>query len=85
MVTSCALKFIKSLSPEIKHLIAYSDCCGGQNINKILSRMWFYIVSDTNMIKVDHKYLVSSHTYLENDSDFLQIEKLKRKTEYICH
>lgn len=42
--------------------------------------MWIYIVSTTNIDIVDHKYLMPGHSYLENDSDFAHIEKLKRKT-----
>lgn len=55
---SCLLKYTDKLAPSVKHLIAFSDNCGGQNKNKFIARFWMYIVKNTNVKTVDHKFLV---------------------------
>lgn len=82
-IASCLLKYIRTLPIETKHVIAYSDTCGGQNRNFIVSMIWLFIVANSHIEIIDYKFLVSGHSYLENDSDFGHIEKMKKKTQFI--
>ncbi|XP_065172713.1 uncharacterized protein, partial [Atheta coriaria] len=70
-VVSCILKHIKKLRSE-KHIIAYSDMCTGQNRNIKVALMWLKIVQAlTNNVEIiDHKFLISGHSFLPNDRDF---------------
>ena len=43
-ITSCLLKYVYSLPTEPKHLIVYSDSCGGQNKNFYMMCFWVYVV-----------------------------------------
>lgn len=74
-VGSCLLHYIKNFVPA-KKIIMYSDQCGGQNRNKI-SALCNYIVtsSDFTIEEIDHKFLVSGHSFLPCDQDFGLIEK----------
>jgi len=65
---------------DTERLVLYSDCCGGQNRNIKLALLWNYVVQSDNfkVTEIDHKFLVSGHTYLPNDQDFGLIEKNKR-------
>lgn len=78
-VASCLLRHLKTLKGE-KHIIAYSDMCGGQNRNIKISLMWLKILSMGNDVEIiDHKFLISGHSFLPNDRDFGVIEmSLKR-------
>lgn len=81
-VASCLNMFLK-YHPNAKHLIAYSDCCGGQNRNKNIAKFWMYVVKEGILETIDHKFLEPGHTYMECDRDFGVIEKRKKKTEYV--
>lgn len=83
-IGSCLLKYIKEYLPSgVRHLIAYSDSCGGQNRNKIIARIWLYIVAHTNITTIDHKFMISGHSYLPNDTDFAHIERKKKTIQYV--
>ncbi|KAJ8975146.1 hypothetical protein NQ317_012423 [Molorchus minor] len=77
-VGSCLLYYIKHFVTS-KSLIMYSDQCGGQNRNIKLSVLCNYITAspDLTVEKIDHKFLVSGHSYLPCDQDFGLIEKEK--------
>lgn len=62
---------------QASHLILFSDACGGQNRNINIACFWLYIVSnpDFSYTVVDHKSMLSGHSYLPNDRDFGSIEK----------
>ena len=53
-------------------LIAFSDACGGQNRNINIVCFWMYVVgsSDFSYATVDHKFMLSGHSYLPNDRDY---------------
>lgn len=78
-VGSCLLHYIKNYL-KTKHLIMYSDQCGGQNRNIKLALLCNYIVDRNDFVveKLDHKLLVSGHSYLPCDQDFGIIEKNKK-------
>ena len=80
-IASCLLKYFRSLTVKPKHLIAYSDSCGGQNKNFYMICFWVYVVLKGLFECVDHKFLTPGHTYLPSDRDFALIEKKKRESE----
>lgn len=79
-IGSCVFDFLKELSPDIKHVIMYSDCCSGQNKNSILIAMCLWFLENQESINViDHKFLVPGHTRMECDSDHAKIEKARKR------
>ena len=81
-VASCLLNYVQSLRVKPKHLIAYSDSCGGQNKNFYMVCFWVYVILQGWFETVDHKFLTPGHTYLPSDRDFALIEKQKREGEF---
>lgn len=75
-VGSCMINFIKNkLDPNVKHLVLWSDCCGGQNRNiKIVLMLKVVLNSHPTLRTITLKYLESGHTFLPNDTDFSKIE-----------
>ncbi|XP_072384295.1 uncharacterized protein [Diabrotica undecimpunctata] len=75
-IGSCILKFINTHDHK-DILIAWSDSCGGQNRNINIAALWMYIVQSPtlNIKEVVHKFAEPGHSYLQNDSDFGDIEK----------
>jgi predicted nuclease of predicted toxin-antitoxin system len=70
------------LAPEVKEVIFYSDTCGGQNKNNIVTMMFLYLIKlHPTLEKISHKFLVSRHTHMECDSDHALIKKTKKKTQ----
>lgn len=61
-------------------MITYSDGCGGQNKNHTVIFYFFDLHKRGIYETLDHKFLVRGHTYLENDRDFAQIEKRKKRS-----
>lgn len=63
------------------YVILYSDCCAGQNKNSHVAAMFIYFLAQTksNIKIIDHKFLVSGHTYMEADGAHGIIEKKKKK------
>lgn len=84
-IGSCLLKCFQHRASSATHLVLYSDSCGGQNRNINLACMWLHVVAsdDYSYTTVDHKFMVSGHSYLPNDRDFASIENMKRKTQHI--
>lgn len=78
-VGSCLIYFFLNFVTT-KKVIMYSDQCGGQNRNIKLSLICQYVVShpDFTIEEIDHKFLVSGHSYLPCDQDFGLIEKNKK-------
>lgn len=77
-VCSCLLKAFEQLERS-DNLIAYSDGCGGQNKNWTLIMFWHFVIKKGFYKSVDHKFMVSGHSYLPYDRDFALIEKAKRR------
>ena len=84
-VGSCLRHHLKQNGSTAKHLIAFSDACGGQNRNINMVCMWLHIVTsnDYPYCLVDHKFMVSGHSYLPNDRDFGCVETARRKQQHI--
>lgn len=84
-IGSCLLKFLQSRTSSASHLVCYSNSCGGQNRNINMARFWLHVVAWDNYsyTTVDHKFMVSGHSYLPNDRDFSNIENAMRKSQVI--
>lgn len=78
-IASCLEKSISRLPPSVTHATYWSDCCSGQNKNKIVAGMFTSLVANHPTLQViDHKFLVPGHTHMECDSDHAIIEKAKK-------
>ena len=84
-IGSCILKYLKLRASEATHLIVFSDACGGQNRNINIVCQWMYVVSNSDFAYsvVDHKFMISGHSYLPNGRDFGSIEKANHRTQHI--
>ena len=83
-IASCLLKYFQLNRVEDKrHLIAYSDSCGGQNKNSTIVSLWLYLILIGRFDRIEHKFLLPGHTYLPVDSDFGVIEKRKKITQHV--
>ena len=81
----CLLSHFKEMRTSATRLILYSDACGGQNRNIYLVCLWMYVVANDeySFTRVDHKFMVSGHSYLVNDRDFGSIENARKRSEYV--
>ena len=68
-ISSCLFKHFCSAQSQAGHIIMFSDVCDG-NIN--MACFWLYVVSnpDLSYTLVDHKFMLSWHSYLPNDRVF---------------
>ena len=84
-VGSCLLAHLQEMNTTATNLTVYSDACGGQNRNINLACMWMHIVasSDYSFTTVDHKFMISGHSFLPNDRDFAHVELARKKNEHI--
>ena len=84
-VCSCVMKYLRMRNSSASHMVVYSDACGGQNRNINVACMWMHIVSssDFKYTVIDHKFMISGHSYLPNDRDFGNIEKANHRTQHI--
>lgn len=71
-VGSCLRTYLKEHPTTAKHLILYSDSCGGQNRNINMACLLLHIAcsDDYSYDSIDHKFMISGHSYLPNDRDF---------------
>ena len=77
-IGSCVYKYVRQQSQHgVEKVTAYSDSCGGQNRNINMAFFWSHIVATLPIVEVNHKFMVSGHSYLPNDQDFGVIEKKK--------
>lgn len=80
-VTSCITRHLKEhLLPSHTHVISYSDCCSGQNrnFNVVANYLKMLQDPDLNITTIEHKFMVSGHSFLPNDADFGVIEAAKK-------
>lgn len=85
-IASCIYKHLNTINPAVKHVIMYSDCCPGQNKNKIVAGMLSALLEYHSTLEiVDHKFLESGHTHMECDSDHAVIEKAKKSYSTSVH
>lgn len=80
-IASCLYHLLLNLPDKIEEVTFYSDTCGGQNKNNIVSFMFLYVISQKlTLKKINHKFLISGHTHLECDVDHSVIERVKKRT-----
>ena len=84
-ISSCLLKYFRLRQSEASHLILFSDACSGQNCNINIVCLWMYVVSspDYSYTLINHKFMISGHSYLPNDRDFGSIERANRRTQHM--
>ncbi len=84
-ISSCILRYLRMNRSNASCLTVFSDACGGQNRNINVVCLWMYIVNspEFSYTTIDHKFMVSGHSYLPNDRDFGSIEKANRRTPLI--
>lgn len=85
-IGTCLIKhFEEHVSPDIKHIILYSDGCGGQNRNIKLTLLFkkYLCQSIQSLQSIHQKYFVSGHSYNNCDRCFALIEKQKKLTQEI--
>ena len=81
-ISSCLLKYGGDRAAAgIEVINAYSDACGGQNRNFKVVLMWMYICLTTDIVEINHRFMVSGHSFLPNDADFGVIERAAKKAE----
>lgn len=63
-IGSCIRKYVFSQVRSAKHIVAYSDACGGQNRNIKLALTWLRLVNEPELEVeiIDHKFLVSGQS-----------------------
>ena len=81
-IATCLVRYIESLPKCVKHVILYSDTCGGQNRNKFVASALLYAVRHIENIQIiDQKFLESGHSHMECDSVHATIEKAKKNLQ----
>lgn len=76
-MASCILQALNSelLSTQKRHLVIYSDNCAGQLKNRMLLYLYVMLIVTGQFDVIDHKFLVSGHSFSAADRDFALIEK----------
>jgi len=82
-VASCILAWTDILNISGGNLVCWSDSCAGQNKNFFIICLWQYLVKTKKFDKIDHKFPVSGHSYMDSDRDFSHIEKMVREKNNI--
>ena len=83
-IASCIFKFVnEEKADDAKHVIAFSDTCGGQNRNFNIAAMWLYCIIIGKAELIDHKFMYSGHSFLPNDREYGSIEQKKRQVGMI--
>lgn len=82
-VASCLFRFItEHASQGGKIFELFSDNCGGQNRNRFVATLYWFLVGSIDAIEsVTHSFLEVGHTQNENDSIHSAIERAARKAK----
>lgn len=82
-MASCILHAINSgvFSTYKKNLVIWSDNCAGQIKNRMLIFLYVYLVSLGLLETIEHKFLLSGHSFSVADRDFALIEKRAKKSK----
>ncbi|CAH0555186.1 unnamed protein product [Brassicogethes aeneus] len=80
-ISSCVYRFLmEKANAGYKEVTLYSDNCIGQNKNRMIVSMYYYISKKYN-ISICHRFLEPGHTQNENDSIHALIERKKREMD----
>lgn len=78
-IVSCLLHVLNMGITEKRNVVIWSDNCTAQNKNRMIVFIYVFLVSCGLFDTIEHRYLVSGHSFLQCDRDFALIEKRKRK------
>ncbi|CAH0767778.1 unnamed protein product [Bemisia tabaci] len=78
-IASCLYKFILSLPPHVTHITVFSNSTV-QNKSTLLVKFWLYVIQNTQIKIINHKFLPFEHLANECDNDFITIDKWRRKS-----
>lgn len=82
-IGSCILDYVtttyNTLSPhEERRLVVWSDRCTGQNNNKTILTLYWYLIQQGYFSEVHQKFMVTGHSFLPCDRDFALIERQRK-------
>uniref|UniRef100_A0A1B6LD94 DUF7869 domain-containing protein n=1 Tax=Graphocephala atropunctata TaxID=36148 RepID=A0A1B6LD94_9HEMI len=82
-MASCLFQASNSgvLSTHKRKLCVWSDNCAGQIKNRMLLFMYKYLVASGMFDEVEHKFLISGHSFSSADRDFALIEKTAKHSK----
>lgn len=79
-IASCIMKFVNAIAlPKKDILTIWSDNCAGQNKNRMVLFILILLVTLGHFKQINHKFLMSGHSFLPCDRDFGVIEKRKKR------
>ncbi|CAG9781780.1 unnamed protein product [Diatraea saccharalis] len=79
-VGSCIIQWVlHHKSNETKEITIWSDNCAGQNRNIVLIYCYFWLVQNTDLMTINHKFLLRGHTHSEADTVHSIIERKKKE------
>lgn len=79
-IASCLLNILNNINAtNKKKIIIWSDNCASQNKNRMIVFLYVFLVAMGLYDSIEHKFLVSGHSFLQCDRDFALIEKRKKK------
>lgn len=79
-IASCLIKYFQTHLPKsAKHVILYSDSCGGQNRNIKMTLMLKYFMASSDLDLIEQKFFLSGHSYNSCDRSFGLVEKNKTR------
>lgn len=81
-IASCLLHAFNGgfLNTSKRTLIVYSDNCAGQIKNRMFVYLYMLLIVHGFFDTIEHKFLISGHSFSASDRDFALIEK-RAKTE----
>ena len=80
-IGSCLLKTMQNLPADVSQVSLFSDGCGGQNRNRLMSTALVYaVLTLPNLVSIEHTYLECGHTQMECDMVHSCIEHMKKGT-----
>jgi len=82
-VCSALLVFFDVANISGGSLVAWSDSCCGQNKNFYVMSLWQYLIKKARFTRIDHKFPVPGHSFIDSDRDFAHIESEVRKHQNI--
>ncbi|KAK3922474.1 Replicase polyprotein 1a [Frankliniella fusca] len=83
-VGSALYHYLMTLPEEVESVTLWSDTCGGQNKNSIITATLQTVLLHKKSLKtIDQKFLVPGHTHLECDRDHSIIESKKKQAAHI--
>nr|CAH7757935.1 unnamed protein product [Callosobruchus chinensis] len=83
-IGTCILRYLESLQEDVnkKHVIFYSDNCGGQQKNRFMIAAYMYAVQHFDWLEsITHKYLIKGHSQNEGDSAHSLIERQIKRSK----